>query len=290
MMVFDSSPRPWALLVAAALASCHGEAAPPSAPSDPVVGVSPPSTVALPAEAPAPVASTATGGEEPAAIEQGAEGDESAVPPPPHPAAAGANGAGVVAEIDRELSNMRSTTYTHHTTIDESAGRYDYDCSGFVGYALQASAPAAFAEVAATTVRRPLAKHYVSFFSTLPPGGSRGRWARVARVSDLQPGDVVAWLRPADVTTRNTGHVLFVRGPVSAYDGRADAFVVPIADSTHAPHGRSDPRMASHAEGLGTGTIVLLTDSAGHPTGYQWSTWRKSVPHATTVAMARVVR
>jgi hypothetical protein len=278
-------PAPLFALTTALLA-CQSQT-PPIAPTE--------SSLAGPAAVagPAPAGGSAGGGEDdPGHPEQGSEGDEAAFPSAGHAPMREVGASGVVGEVLRELSAARETTYTHHTTIDESRCQFDYDCSGFVDYALEVSAPDAFGEVRQATVARPLAKHFVAFLASLPPIGttSSTHWASVARVTDLQPGDVIAWLRPVDVSTRNTGHVMFVHGPVAPYESNANAFVVPIADATHSPHGQSDARRASHASGLGTGTIVLLTDASGRPTGYKWSRWKRSVEHATTVALGRITR
>ncbi len=278
------SPDPGLALVALVLAAaaCASPAPPPAA---------------TPTPSPAPAAASAGGPatglateDDPSAAETDTEGVEVALPKLGRVAAREVGAAGIVTEVDRELSAMRATSYVHHTVIDESRGEFDYDCSGFAGYALALSAPQAFAELQQATVERPLAKHFEAFFAGLPPGAGRGHWASVARVQDLHPGDVVAWLRPVDVVSKNSGHVMFVRGPVVPYQGRSDAFVVPVVDSTHAPHGKSDPRKAAGISGLGTGNMVLLTDATGHPTGYKWSTWAKSIERTTTVALGRVVR
>jgi len=47
-------------------------------------------------------------------------------------------------EAERQLARMNSSDYTHTTHVDEENGTYDYDCSGFVGYALSRADPCAF--------------------------------------------------------------------------------------------------------------------------------------------------
>jgi hypothetical protein len=220
----------------------------------------------------------------------GVEGDEPALPAAP-PAAAGPKdtAASLVAEADRELRAMRSSAYEHHTAIDESAGSFVYDCSGFVDYALRGAAPAAFAELTQATVRRPLARHFEGFFAGIAPGTKRGHWARVARVGDLRPGDIIAWLQPADSTSKNTGHVLVVHGAPRPDDTAPGAFLVPVVDSTALKHGAQDSRAASGATGLGTGSIVLLGDASGAPAAFRWSTGRKSRIRETAITLGRLV-
>jgi hypothetical protein len=191
-------------------------------------------------------------------------------------------------EVRRELDAMRTSTYSHKTVVHEAKGQFDVDCSGLVDYALGRVAPDALAELRAATVRRPLAKHYVAFLHSLPAGVRTGRWRPLARVSELAPGDVLAWLRPADVPSHNTGHVMVVRDSPQRDPRHPDRYVVQIIDSTHAPHGRSDPRSAAHHSGLGIGDVVVIVDDHGAPIGYHWSTSQRSRPHTTTVALGRV--
>jgi hypothetical protein len=177
----------------------------------------------------------------------------------------------LVGEAARELAAMKESTYSHTTNVVESTGTFDYDCSGFIDYALSRVLPAQLASLASYEgVSRPLAKHYEAFFESIPASGSKGGWTRVSRAADLVPGDVVAWLKPADVVSTNTGHVLMVRGAVKPNPARADEILVPIYDSTSSPHGSTDSRAPS-GEGLGTGTIGVLIDAKGAPVGYRWT-------------------
>ena len=71
----------------------------------------------------------------------------------------------LLAEARRELAAARESHYAHHTSVDEARGSFDYDCSGFVGYALARATPQAFAAVTAATRARPLAKDFYAFFA-----------------------------------------------------------------------------------------------------------------------------
>lgn len=183
------------------------------------------------------------------------------------------------------FASARSTAYTHETTIDETEGTYDFDCSGFVGYVLAEADPDALGELRAATRRRPLAKHFVAFFEDLPPGS---RWRTVARVSDLAPGDVIAWLTPDDVETRNTGHVMIVRAAPVRDPDHTDIWSVPIIDSTAVPHGAGDSRKPTGATGLGTGEVLLVVDDHDVAIGYRWSRGTKATLHKTTIALAGI--
>jgi cell wall-associated NlpC family hydrolase len=219
--------------------------------------------------------------------EQGSEGDEQALPAAPHAAVADNSPRAFVTEIDRELANLRTSSYSHRTSIDEATGAFNYDCSGFVGYALEGSAPTAFQELRNATVKRPLAKHFETFFASLPSNDAP-HWARVAKVSELAPGDIVAWLKVPGSSSKNTGHVVTVHGAVTPEGGHPGSYLVPIADSTSLRHGRTDSRYANKATGLGTGTLVLVADESGAPVAYRWSLGKKSRELATSFAMGRL--
>ena len=140
----------------------------------------------------------------------------------------------------------------------------------------------------AATVRRPLARHFETFFASIPANTRRGHWMHVARVADLRPGDIIAWLQPADSTSKNTGHVLVVHGALRPDDTAPGAFLVPVIDSTALKHGAQDSRADGGATGLGTGSIVLLADPSGAPAAFRWSTGRKSRVRQTAIALGRI--
>jgi hypothetical protein len=177
---------------------------------------------------------------------------------------------------------MRSSTYSHTTSVDEATGTFDYDCSGFVGYVLQHSVPSAIAAIEAATEPRPLAKDFESYLSS-----TTASFTHVPRALDLAPGDVISWLEPAGITG-NTGHVLIAMGAPRTSSMRSDEVLVKIADSTSTPHGSDDPRVAAGATGLGTGTIGLLVDSSGAPIGYRWKGDESTKDEYTSVALGRV--
>jgi hypothetical protein len=198
------------------------------------------------------------------------------------PAPARGSATTLTAEAHRELAAVRVSHYAHHTAIDEPHGVFDYDCSGFVGYAVSRVAPAAFAQLVAATRPRPLAKDFYAFFAS-----AQTSWHRVDRVADLAPGDMIAWLEPPVKHSRNTGHVMIVdAAPVAG--AQPGELVVAIIDSSHSGHGRADARIRDHRNGLGAGSIVLLVDSAGKPTGYRWSTSSHSIAYATSIALGRL--
>ena len=194
----------------------------------------------------------------------------------------------LASEARREVAAMISSRYQHTTLVDESVGTFDYDCSGFVDYALGRVVPDALTVLQTASSPRPLAADFESFFAAISAGSAKGRWRSVGRATDLVPGDVVAWVRPADVTSSNTGHVMIVREAPTPNPKRVDEVLVPITDSTSTPHGPADSRSAAGTDGLGTGTIGLLVDGAGVPLGYRWTGGYSSHDELTAVALGHL--
>ncbi len=237
--------------------------------------------------APASSAILHEGDDETALAIPGDEGDDPAAPVTGTPPAAGAAGAAFLAEVERELRIVKRSTYTHHAQVDERSGTFDFDCSGFLDYALSRATPDALAAVQTGTPRRPRSSDYVTFLAKLPPGGTSGRWQRLGRVQDLVAGDVVVWLKPAESRSTNTGHTMIVRAAPAADPNRPSAFFVAIIDSTEHPHGVADARAGLHRTGLGQGEIVLVADDQGAPIAYRWSR-EKTRDKATTIALGRL--
>jgi hypothetical protein len=150
-------------------------------------------------------------------------------------------------EAERQLAAMRASTYSHKTQVDEAKGVFNYDCSGFVGLILEKVAPEAGKAIRHKGHKRPLAADFVSLFATLPSAGW-GRWLPVGKAQDLQPGDLIAWLKPPKNKGTDTGHVMVVRRPPTVNPERVDEYLVVIIDATSSPHAQ-DTRKAG-ASGL----------------------------------------
>lgn len=225
-------------------------------------------------------------GDDDTAHESGNEGDDGDLPKSAVVAAPGAGGAALLSEANRIVGRLRESTYSHKTRVDETAAEYDLDCSGLIDYALARVCPDALDTLPRNGAgKRPLAKHFVELIDGMQPGQKKGRWKRVGKPAELAPGDVVAWLKPADVTSNNTGHVMIVRGPVNVEHGEVS---VPIIDSTSMRHGADDSRFASKATGVGTGTIHLVVNESGAAVGYRWSNGKKARNHNCIVALGRI--
>ena len=229
----------------------------------------------------------------------GDEGDDSGwsalmnepapAPPPPSDTSSGK----LLAEAVRQLRAMRTTTYRHKSRVEEETGTFEYDCSGFVAYALRNALPDALAPVPIGIKGRPRAEDFATYFAALAEDEA-APWTRITRGSAIEPGDVIAWLRPADVVNTNTGHIVIVLdrlgvAPPSkavAKIGGARELLLRVVDSTESPHG-DDVRVRDTATGLGTGTIGLVVDGSDAPIGYRWKGGESARAYATLVAIAR---
>lgn len=169
-------------------------------------------------------------------------------------------------EVERELRELRATHYAHVTSVDERSGEFDFDCSGFLGYALSRALPATWDAVRARLSDRPVARDFVSFFSSLGP--REPEFTRVMQASDIHAGDIVAWLESPGAP--DTGHVGIVAAAPTPSPDRPDELLVPIVDSASHTHASADTRAAGE-NGLGVGTIGILVDQAGQPTGHRWA-------------------
>jgi hypothetical protein len=197
----------------------------------------------------------------------------------------------VMAVLRRIGETLRSSRYVHYTRVDERAGQYEFDCSGMTAWVLARAAPAAHrALVERIGGARPLARDFYRQIEAVPAGGAARGWARVARVADAQPGDVVAWLRPAVVQSANTGHVGFIVEPPRAIEGAPNAFSVRIADASSYQH-EDDSRAGTGRTGFGLGTILVVADpTTGAPVAYGWFGRYSPWILATRMGIGRPIR
>ncbi|NMF60274.1 hypothetical protein [Pseudanabaena yagii] len=189
-------------------------------------------------------------------------------------------------EAERQLAAMQTSTYQHITDVDEANGRYNYDCSGFLDYSLQRVLPEAYAEipVSKSKVHRPLAQDFYTLFAT--QAKETKHWKRIHKASDLRGGDIVAWLRPQDLDSHNTGHVMLVRAKPSLNPDRPNEILIPVIDSTSAPHAK-DSRSKGQT-GLGTGTIGIVQNAEGNAIAYYWRGGLSKREEITPIAFGRL--
>jgi len=197
------------------------------------------------------------------------------------------------AEAQRQFREMKSTGYQHKTEVDGKTQSYRYDCVGFVAYAMKRVTPqaraSAFKALEIAPGRIPSPPKYVTFFQSLAKTPQEG-WQAVNKVSDLRPGDVVAWEYK---TATSSGHAVIVGSvPVMGEEG---TWVVKVYDSTSSPHGDDsrpqDPRAevlesSGKRSGMGHGMMAFSADPVtGAITGYRWSP--RSKTKITPIAAAR---
>jgi len=195
--------------------------------------------------------------------------------------------AQLLREGQRQLALLKTSKYQHKTDVSEPEGRFNYDCSGFLDYALRHIAREAYAELPISKPRdkRPLAQDFYTLFSGLSQPSVH--WQRVRKPMDLVPGDIVSWLRPPDNDSHNTGHVMLVRDTPRLNPREADEVLIPVMDSTRSPHAQ-DSRSKDHT-GLGTGTIGVIIDAQGLPVSYRWRGGQSKREETTPIAFGRLL-
>ncbi len=91
------------------------------------------------------------------------------------------------------VNSLQETKYQHHEVIDVDRGKYDCDCSAFVSFVLNRSAPAHFAMIPKEAAPpRPRAFEFHDFFHALT-SQSTGGWHRINFLQDVVRGDIIAW-------------------------------------------------------------------------------------------------
>ena len=246
----------------------------------------------------------------------------------PNRIAAAAGGQTLSENIDGEarrvVSSVKQTSYTHKSNIDPATGVYETDCSGLVDYVLQTVLPAHLAQIPLRgKEHRQLAQDYWAAFHAAPTTQSvaavandgTGGWARIEKVADARPGDVLAWKNPAhepgDHT--NTGHVMIIdeqpreepperdtreekvrihRGKIEEKPIKVAAadphrrYRVVVIDCTGSPHA-SDSRPTG-TSGVGRGTIWLDIDNQGEPIAFHWKL-ANGTPKEVPIVIGRAV-
>jgi hypothetical protein len=193
----------------------------------------------------------------------------------------------VMRRLGRIAETLTESEYSYGLSVNEKRGTYRFDCSGMVQWVLRRSAPVAAVTMAHGLPQRPLARDFQRRIARAPLDRERGGWRRIARIADLAPGDVVAWVKPIEIDSPNTGHVAFVLLPPVLAPGYENAYLVRIADSSRLLHD-DDTRIGR--SGFGFGTILLVADpETGVPTAYGWVglRWRA---FETAIALGRPLR
>lgn len=186
---------------------------------------------------------------------------------------------------------MKVSKYTHSTRVDEKAGRYEFDCSGMASWVLKRAAPKAHGAVSYRGKNRPLARDFYGQIAASRADKPRYGWQRIDKVGSARAGDVIAWLKPKELKSVNTGHVAFLtEAPKKVHVPSLDltAYLVRIADASRYQH-EDDTRSDTDMDGFGIGTIVVLADpDTDEPVAYGWFGLRSSWLFRTQMAIGRV--
>lgn len=193
----------------------------------------------------------------------------------------------VMRRLGAVTASLEESEYTYGFSVNEKRGIYKFDCSGMAQWVLRKAAPVAAATMAHGLTPRPLARDFQRRIGRAPSERERGGWRRIEKVADLEPGDVVAWVKPEEIESPNTGHVVFVLLKPVLAPGYENAYLVRIADSTRLLHD-DDTRVGR--SGFGFGTILLVADpESGLPVAYGWMglKWRA---FETAISLGRALR
>jgi len=203
----------------------------------------------------------------------------------------------VAEEARSSISNVVETHYAHKIHIDDAAGIYDCDCSGFVQYLLGRTAPDHLTTLLELGLRnpdkRPLAYNFYDFFHGLPTDESAGSngWIQITRLEDATLGDIVAWKLHGPDEAGDTGHVFVVaEAPTPLTDDHGDNthFAVKIYDASSTEH-FNDSRSAGGKfhDGIGAGTIHIETNASGVPCQHRFGEATRY--HTSPTAIGRIV-
>jgi hypothetical protein len=188
----------------------------------------------------------------------------------------------MLAAGEKMISDFKVTRYSHKTFIDRDQSICEVDCSGFVVALLKQTSPDHLRQIA-THHKRPLAE---DFFETFQPdrAGTRRGWKPIGQLKQVEPGDVIAWVKLDREPGDNTGHVMLVEEKPVA-DG-PNQFRVRVLDSTLHGHGQ-DSRVEGQS-GIGRGTIWIEVDDDGEPIGFRWKS-RRGMLHEVPIAIGRAI-
>ena len=193
----------------------------------------------------------------------------------------------VMRRLGSVASSLEESEYTYGFSVNEKKGVYRFDCSGMAQWVLRKATPVAAITIGHGLTPRPLARDFQRRIARVPADRERGGWQRITKIRDLLPGDVVAWIKPAEIDSPNTGHVAFIVLPPVLAPGYDNAYLVRIADSTRLLH---DEDTRAGRTGFGFGTILLVADpETDAPVAYGWAglRWRA---FETPIALGRPVR
>lgn len=188
-------------------------------------------------------------------------------------------------EASRILKTYQESRYSHQTMVDEQNGKYNVDCSAFVGYILQKKAPLALEALPIDLGhKRVRAQNFYDYFKALEHTPSV-HWIPIEAFSKLERGDVIAWKYDKALQKKDTGHVVIVsEKPIQE---EQNLYRVRVIDASKGKHAH-DTR-AENQDGIGSGDMWFRVDEKDSPVGLYWSSkMKKEAKHA--IAMGRVFK
>ncbi|KAI9008425.1 hypothetical protein BC832DRAFT_424625 [Gaertneriomyces semiglobifer] len=179
-------------------------------------------------------------------------------------------------------TTVTNTSYTHISDIDGSRGIYHTDCSCLVSYLLYSSGLTKWldgipkdAEDPAVNPPMPRAKEYARFaisLATLPDHQAQDRWTSVARLWDIEEGDIIAWEIPNyPAQNKSTGHVLVVTNPSLVTWRSNQRMIHPLEDG--------EPRIERSVLVPVNATAAWVSVVDASSTRHQWDSRCSGFPH-----------
>lgn len=211
--------------------------------------------------------------------------------------------AAINLETKRILANLKESYYEHSTTIDETNGIYNADCSGLAAYILRYALNNHYLPIDAAKIigqTRPLAADFCTFFRNCPnisdPNLNPTGWMVVNYLRNVRPGDIIAW-DYVDETNENTGHVVIVdtittkfTTSVTINNTKYWEYKLRVIDASSGTHYQDTRDLTTNitGEGIGAGYMYFGVNSAGRIAYYKWSS-RSGTPHFEIFGIGRAI-
>lgn len=193
----------------------------------------------------------------------------------------------LLVRTDEVLNSITYTVYRDSGIYwSDSKGRYEVNCSRYTNHLLEDAVPEAYDEVRDyfnTSV--PRSEDFYTYFKSISKGGTRGRWRRPYKFSDMRPGDLLVWKYKEESDRGTSGHMNVIVS-VPKRDDRFSSVVYRVRVSDSARSGHTNDNRGSSGSGVGAGDILVNVDSGGQPIAYAWSI-NGSFHNDVTLAMGR---
>jgi hypothetical protein len=166
------------------------------------------------------------------------------------------------------VETLTETKYVHIENIDQDAGVFDCDCSGFVSFIIQSLAPGHYALIPKEpTQPRPRAFKFYEFLHALSPTAT-AEWTKIDSLLDAAAGDILAWRFLIIEAHHDTGHVVFLaETPTTESTGVVRVRVYDSAEQAHFDDTRG-PDEDQFPTGVGSGVLKFQVDDQGRPTAF----------------------